>query len=63
VTDAKLYFTALGASTPAFKQNTFGGTIGGPIWKDRTFFFCAGHVPTPDMLNEFVAGTAEGVGS
>lgn len=28
VTDAKPYFTALGVSTPAFKQNTFGGTIG-----------------------------------
>jgi hypothetical protein len=26
--------------TPAvFHQNQFGGTIGGPIWKDHTFFF------------------------
>src|SRR5207245_2712236 len=26
--------------TPAiFHQNQFGGTIGGPVWKDRTFFF------------------------
>ena len=24
---------------PAFKQNQFGVTFGGPIWKDRTFFF------------------------
>jgi Carboxypeptidase regulatory-like domain len=24
---------------PAFHQNTFGGTIGGPIWKDHTFAF------------------------
>jgi hypothetical protein len=24
---------------PAFKQNQFGGTIGGPIRKDKTFFF------------------------
>jgi len=22
-----------------FKRNTFGGTLGGPIWKDKTFFF------------------------
>jgi hypothetical protein len=64
VTDAKPYFTALGASTPAFKQNTFGGTVGGPIWRDRTFFFfgyegqrirqavtAQATVPTSDMLN------------
>jgi Carboxypeptidase regulatory-like domain/TonB dependent receptor len=24
---------------PAERQNDFGGTLGGPIWKDRTFFF------------------------
>ena len=24
---------------PNFNQNQFGGTIGGPIWKDKTFFF------------------------
>ncbi|WP_213804767.1 TonB-dependent receptor [Granulicella sp. dw_53] len=39
VTDAKPYFNPAGAKTPAFRQNTFGGTIGGPIWKDKTFFF------------------------
>ncbi|HZE82177.1 MAG TPA: carboxypeptidase regulatory-like domain-containing protein, partial [Candidatus Polarisedimenticolia bacterium] len=26
---------------PAFKQNQFGGTIGGPIKKDKTFFFAS----------------------
>src|ERR1700738_5263889 len=63
-TDAKPYFTASGAKTPSFKQNTFGGTIGGPIWKDRTFFFfgyegqrirqavtAQATVPTQAMLN------------
>ena len=24
---------------PVFHQNQFGGTIGGPVWKDHTFFF------------------------
>lgn len=24
---------------PPLRQNDFGGTVGGPIWKDRTFFF------------------------
>jgi hypothetical protein len=39
VTDAKNYFTQVGVKTPSFKQNTFGGTIGGPILKDKLFFF------------------------
>lgn len=38
-TDAKPFFTAANSPNPAFKQNTFGGTIGGPIFKDKTFFF------------------------
>jgi hypothetical protein len=39
ITDARNYFTPAGDPVPEFKQNTFGGTVGGPIWKDRTFFF------------------------
>lgn len=27
------------ASSPIFHQNQYGGTVGGPIWKDHTFFF------------------------
>jgi len=38
--DAKNYFTPIGL-TPAYKRNQFGGTIGGPIRKDKTFFFFA----------------------
>lgn len=26
-------------SQPVFHQNQYGGTVGGPIWKDHTFFF------------------------
>jgi hypothetical protein len=38
--DANNFFNnANGVSVPDFKQNQFGGTIGGPIHKDRTFFF------------------------
>jgi Carboxypeptidase regulatory-like domain len=34
--DAKNYFAV---NTPPFKRNEFGGTFGGPIRKDKTFFF------------------------
>jgi len=26
-------------ATPAFKQNEFGGAFGGPVRRDKTFFF------------------------
>jgi outer membrane receptor protein involved in Fe transport len=32
-------FTFFAAPKPEFRQNQFGGTIGGPIKKDKTFFF------------------------
>jgi hypothetical protein len=36
VLDARNFFAS--TKTP-FKRNQFGGTVGGPIWKDKTFFF------------------------
>lgn len=38
--DALPYFQATG-TTPAFKENQFGATLGGPIIKNKTFFFFA----------------------
>jgi outer membrane receptor protein involved in Fe transport len=35
--DARNFFD--GAAPPPFKRNQFGGTLGGPIKKDKTFFF------------------------
>lgn len=38
--DANTFFSnRLGVEKPAFRRNEFGGTAGGPIRKDRTFFF------------------------
>jgi len=37
--DAKNYFDDPTAPIPPFKQNQFGVTLGGPIVKNRTFFF------------------------
>jgi hypothetical protein len=38
VTDAKNYFVTPGFN-PGLKRNQFGGTIGGPIKRDKIFFF------------------------
>lgn len=38
VVDARNYFQNTGVN-PAFRRNQFGGTVGGPIRKDKTFFF------------------------
>jgi hypothetical protein len=37
--DARDFFAAPGARRPPFKQNQFGATVGGPVIKDKTFFF------------------------
>jgi Carboxypeptidase regulatory-like domain/TonB-dependent Receptor Plug Domain/TonB dependent receptor len=39
--DAKNFFDRLNDPIPPFKRNQFGGVLGGPIQKDKTFFFAA----------------------
>lgn len=39
--DAKNYFDPATNPIPPFKRNQFGGTLGGPIRHDKTFFFGA----------------------
>src|SRR5215469_2526178 len=36
--DARSYFDPP-SGEPSFRRNQFGGTLGGPVWKDKTFFF------------------------
>ncbi len=40
VLNANTFFNnKAGVSRPAFSQNQYGANIGGPVWKDHTFFF------------------------
>lgn len=48
--DAKNYFTPAHLD-PAFKRNQFGGTVGGPIRKNRTFFFYSYEGLRPDFVS------------
>ena len=38
ILDARNYFATEG-SKPEYRQNNFGGSLGGRIWRDKTFFF------------------------
>ena len=37
--DGEDYFNPSGFRKPEYRQNQFGGSIGGPIWKNKAFFF------------------------
>jgi hypothetical protein len=37
--NARNYFAPAGSDKPPYKRNQFGGVVGGPITRDRTFFF------------------------
>ena len=37
--DARNFFNPSSVAQSPFKRNQFGGDLGGPVWKNRTFFF------------------------
>ncbi len=39
--DARNFFNPKGQAQVPLKRHNFGGSIGGPIWKDKTFFFAS----------------------
>lgn len=39
--DARNFFNRKPGTQAALKRNNFGGAVGGPIWRDHTFFFAS----------------------
>jgi hypothetical protein len=57
VMDANNFFNnAAGLSLPPLKKNNFGGTVGGPIRRDKTFFFFDYDGTRQATLSSFTAG-------
>jgi hypothetical protein len=66
--DARNYFNSTSVAQNPFHNNQFGGSLGGPIVKDKTFYFLAyegqreygglsslGHVPTASDIRDALA--------
>jgi hypothetical protein len=59
VLDANDFFSnQAGLAVPALKQNNFGGSVGGPIKHDKTFFFFDYDGTRAAFLESFSAGVA-----
>jgi hypothetical protein len=56
VLDANTYLNnRKGIAIPPLRYNDFGGTIGGPIWRDHTFFFFSEEVRRVITYTNFLA--------
>ena len=60
VFDARNYFDAANAPTPPFTQNQFGGSLGGPLRHNSTFFFLSyeGRIADKSLTQTFSVPTA-----
>jgi hypothetical protein len=60
--DQSLNAALPGDSTNPFQRNQFGGSLGGPILKDKLFFFLAGERNKQDLLDPVIpAGSFSGL--
>lgn len=60
VFDAKNFFDASAAPIPAFRQNQYGASVGGPVVHNKTFFFASyeGQEIRKSLTQRFSAPTA-----
>lgn len=67
VLDANDWFSNhAGLAKSEERQNDFGGVLGGPIWKDHTFFFLSYEglrLRLPEVVSTFVPGAAARAGA
>ena len=52
------FYTGPKEDRPAYLQNQFGGTFGGPIFKDKTFFFFSAEFYRQRKPGQFIEGFA-----
>jgi len=63
--DARNYFRNAPLKKNVLRQNQFGGTLGGPVWRDKTFFFLSyeglrSTQETPSLANVLTAAQRNG---
>lgn len=56
----EFFLNRAGTDRPQFRRNESGGTLGGPVWKDKTFFFVS--VARTDFLSGYAPNATAAAG-